>query len=225
MINLKAKKKINSVEELEQQALKQLSSITGFLKQHPTFSIASFYLAISTLGLFYIFSLSRLFNINILPHLEISDYILAPIHYPLIILLFLIMAGGAWLGYTIEKKLRKYKKVENALNKANKPFYYLNPLFTYTAAAFAVIFYVIYVSSDLTHQDIIKQKNQAYTLSFAAITELNKEPITHLEKVQIIADTVKYLWVYDEHQNIHAIPQKNIASLIPIKESKDKDSK
>jgi len=222
MVKATSSKKITSYNELEQQASIEFSYVKDFLKQHITFSIALFYLTISAFGLAYIYLLSRIFKINILPHLEISDYILAPIHYPLIIIFVALIALGTWIGLLVEKQLRKNKKVTKVYDKINKPLYYFNPLFGYTCGGLALVIIALDMSSEKTYDNIIAEKNQFYTLSFSSTVEINDTPVMNVGRVQIIADTVKYLWIYDKDKNIHAVPQKNIASLIPIKTTDNK---
>ena len=224
MTNTVPQKKIASLSEFEQKALQQFNSALTFLKNHSTFSITLIYLFLSIVGLVHLIILSNFFDINILPHLEISDFILAPIRSPLVIVFFLIISIGGWLGQKLELKLRKKKKVEKVYNKINKPFYSFNPLITYSIIISLLAFVSLNMSSELTYENIIEEKTQHYNISLTAQVELKSNQVEHLADVQIIADTVKYLWIYiNDSGQIHAIPQKSIASLIPIM-NKDKSN-
>ena len=73
----------------------------------------------------------------------------------------------------------------------------------------------------MAYDDVIDNKKQRYTVALSTKTYVNGKPVEQLQQIQIIADTVKYLWVYlNENEELHAIPQKNIATLIPITTNK-----
>ncbi len=226
MTNTNLPNKITSLTEFENKAIQQFNNVLNFLKNHPTFSITLVYLMLSCIGLVHLVLLSNYFNIDILPHLEISDVILAPVRYPLIVIFFLLISAGGWLGQKLELRLRKKKRYEMVYNKMNKPFYRFNPLITYSIVGLVVVFVSLDMTSDLTHNNIIKEKTQHYDVSFSNQVLIKNNQVEHLTKAQVIADTVKYLWIYvKEDEQIHAIPQKNIVSLVPVLNENENNQK
>lgn len=203
--------------EFQQKAKLQALDALSFLKNHPTFSITLFYLFISVFGICYLYLVSQAFNIEILPHIEFTDFILAPIHYPNLTILSIIMCSSMWLGLLFENRYRDKKFYKLTFNVLNKPFYKLNPLTTYVCLGLMLISMALIQTAESNHRKIVGERTQHYNVSFANEVNVSGDKVNHLENVQIIADSVKYVWVYiAQTEQIHAIPQKNVASLIPV---------
>lgn len=216
MTSLLATKKYHSLKEYENKAKGQLNGCLSFLKSHPTLSLTLIYLFISCFGLVYLYALFAKYQINILPHLEITDFALAAIHYPTSIVLIIALVLFTWLAIKLELLLRKIKLFNKMNDKIALSYMFLNPIFFYSVIFLIAIFVTNLVSANETYKNIKENKNQNYTVTFSNQSEIAGQKVDKLDNIQIIADTYKYLWVYvNESKEIHAIPQKNINVLIP----------
>jgi len=216
MSSLFAAKKYKNYNDYEEKAKSQFSSCLSFLKKHPTLSISLIYLFISCFGLIYIYTLMAQFNIKILPHLEITDFTLAAIHYPKSFIFIGSAIAITWLSVKLEKITRKIKLYDRFNNILVRPFMILNPIFLYSILFLFFTLMINNASSKRTYNDIVENKSQMYTVMLSNQSDVSGQKTQQLDEVQIIADTVKYLWVYlKENEQVHAIPQKNINVLIP----------
>jgi len=216
MTSIFAARKYQKVEDYEEKAINQLSSCLSFLKNHPTLSFTLTYLFISCFGLIYINALLTKFSINILPHLEITDFTLAAVHYPTSIIAMSALAIFSWLAIKLELLLRKIKILNRISNKLALSYMFFSPIIFYSAVFLMAIFATNIFSANETYQKIIENKNQIYTVMLSNEIEISEHKTQQFDDVQIIADTHKYLWVYlKESKKVHAIPQKNITALLP----------
>jgi len=208
--------KYQTVDDYEDKAKKQFSLCLTFLQSHITLAMTLVYLLVSSFGLVYIYALMGHFKIDILPHLEISDFILAAIHYPTSFIFIFISGIAYWLFMKLDILMRKIKVYDRWNNLLSRPMMIFNPIYVYSLALVCIIFTVNIFSAEKSFNDINTLKTQIYTVMLMNEVELAKEKHTKLENVQIVADTVKYLWVYlNDSQKVHAIPHKNINVLIP----------
>ncbi|WP_448550017.1 hypothetical protein [Thalassotalea fusca] len=204
--------------EFEQQAKSQFLAVFSALKEHPTLSITCFYLLMSYLGLFYVSTLLGSFHVEVLTHLEVTDFFLAILHYPvtfIVCLVFFIVLKVCLIGDRILRRFVWYRRFNDTINK---PVLGLNPLAVYGGTIFVFLHLIIDISADIVERDIRNQKQHAFTVELANQVAINGTMHTQLNDVQVIADSSKYLWVYSGNtEKVLAVPHKNVATLTPLK--------
>ncbi|WP_019026021.1 hypothetical protein [Colwellia piezophila] len=190
-----------------------------YIKNNVAVFITILYLLGSIAGVIYLATLLNNFSVNVFQHIELTDFLLALLSHPVLVLTYTGFIMLVAIAYAIElkripdpKKPTLWLKIYHSINY---PIYLLNPIYS----IFSLLFLVLCIFSfSLAVSDSKKIKNkitQNYSLSLNEPIQQNK--LTLLVEVQIVTSTARNLFVYDNKQDkLLIIPQNNIAALIPI---------
>jgi len=210
--------KYRQLIEFEQQAKSQFLAFFRALKEHPTLSITCTYLLMSYLGLFYVSTLLGSFQIEVLAHLEVTDFFLAILHYPITFVVCLVFYLAIQVCLTGDKLLRRFVWYRRFNDTINKPVFGFNPLAVYSVAILVCLHMIIDISADIVERDIRDQKQRAFNVQLANQVTIDDRAYSLFTDVQIIADSSKYLWLYNGvTEKVLAVPHKNVATLTPVK--------
>ena len=214
---VKSRAPIRDVEAFEQQAKVELGQVIGFLKTHPTLSISTLYLLMSCIGLAYVVRLFSLFEVDILPHLELTDFVLASIHYPEFFIMSGMMILALSLALYLDRQWKKIGWVKRFFNVINRPFFSFNPLLTYLLLTVMLIAIAIDGGTGKEAREYREQRKQGYHIVLNTPVNHDGRQVAVINRGQILADTTKYLWIYEQAGGqIYAIPFKNLATLTPL---------
>ncbi|RVU35519.1 hypothetical protein EOE67_13030 [Rheinheimera riviphila] len=192
-----------------------LRSGQRFIIRHPSMLLTLAYLLCSMLGMLFVIKLSGRFDFDILPYLELTDFMLAALTHPWVLLnvvgWILLFVAAFWIDRFARKRLEWYalwseKYYENDKFKFYFPMFAVTPLlFLYNSA--------ISESTDLA-KSIKAGQQRGFQLSLInPVQDVVKT--MQLDQVQIIARTSSYLFVYHQQQ-VKVIPHANIAVLLPL---------
>ena len=213
----KGRAPIRDIDAFEQQAKTELGQVLSFLKAHPTLSISTVYLLMSCIGLAYVVRLFSLFEVDILPHLELTDFVLASMHYPEFFVMSGVILLTIFLMLYLDRQWKKIARVKRFFNIINRPFFSLNPLLTYLSLALMMVAIAIDGSTGKEARDYRKELKQGYRIVLNTPVTQGGRQVAEIARGQILADTTKYLWVYEQaSRQIYAIPFKNLATLSPL---------
>jgi hypothetical protein len=186
-----------------------------FIIRHPSMLLTLAYLLCSMLGMLFVIKLFVRFDFDILPYLELTDFMLAALTHPWVLLnvvgWILLFVAAFWIDRFARRRLDWYalwseKYYENDKFKLYFPLFAITPLlFLYNSA--------IGESTDLA-KSIKAGQQRGFQLSLINPVQ-DAVKTMQLDQVQIIARTSSYLFVYHQEQ-VKVIPHANIAVLLPL---------
>lgn len=193
-----------------------------YIKNNVAVFITILYLLGSFAGVIYLATLLNNFSVDVFHHIELTDFLLALVSHPSLVLTYTFFIMVIAIAYTIElkrmpelKKPTLWKKIYHGFSY---PAYFLNPLYSIFIALLLTLCFLSF-SMAMSDSKTIKDKTtQSYSLSLNEPIQQNKTAI--LAEVQIVTSTARNLFIYDNKQNkLLIIPQNNIAALVPIIET------
>lgn len=206
---------VSAIDDYELQALKDFDRLRKYSLREPAIVLSTLYLITSLAGFLHLFFLLERFNVDVLPHLELTDFLLGAIYYPTMFLYFIGFILLALVCFYMDRLCRHKFAAYARLSLKHYDQLYNFRLSTMIGILVAIY---IFVSADLeaanNHTRLISDTEIGYTLHMAEPTLLGEEKRTHLPDVRLIANLSKYLWVYDPaHQATYAIPIDSVVAL------------
>lgn len=198
---------------------KDLLVMQHCIKNNIAVFITLLYILGSFAGVIYLATLLDNFSVDVFHHIELTDFLLALVSHPSLVLTYTGFIMIVAIAYAIElkripdpKKPTLWLKVYHCINY---PVYLLNPIYSIFSALLLVLC-IFSFSLAVSDSERIKDKiTQRYSLSLNDPIQQNKTAL--LAEVQIVTSTARNLFVYDNKQDkLLIIPQNNIAALIPI---------
>jgi len=194
-----------------------------YIKNNVAVFITLLYLLGSFSGVIYLATLLNNFSVDIFHHIELTDFLLALVSHPALVLTYTFFIMVIAIAYAIElkrmpelKKPTLWKKIYHGFNY---PVYFLNPLYSIFSVLLLTLCFLSFSMAVSDSKRIKNKRTQSYSLSLNDPIQQNKTAL--LAEVQIVTSTARNLFVYDNKQNkLLIIPQNNIAALVPIIETK-----
>ncbi len=202
-------------ELYDAQVNSMLRRFGRFLLRHPSIMLTFGYLLCSMLGMLFAIRLFAQFDFAILPYLELSDYMLAALSHPWILLNVAGWLLFSWVLLGIDRYARRrIRWYAQCLDNYYKPalFHYYNFMFISIPLLFlyteAIDESLLLASKIKAYQAPMFQVSLIYPVQDTAKT-------LQLNQVQVIARTSSYLFLYFRGQ-IKVIPHANVAALLPL---------
>ena len=73
---------LDKAAEYEQRAVEDFSRLFRYAKKEPALLLTGLYFVLSFAGLLHLYLLMNNFNVNVLPHLELTDFLLGAVYFP-----------------------------------------------------------------------------------------------------------------------------------------------
>lgn len=196
-----------------------LLAIQHYIKNNVTVFLTILYLLGSFSGIIYLATLLSSFSVNVFQHIELSDFLLALVANPRLILMYTFFILIVAFSYSWQLKRIPDPKKPTFLQKIyhgfSYPFYLLNPTYSIGTVLIVMLCFYSFILAQADSERIKDQITQRYSLSLNDPIQQNKT--TLLTEVQIVTSTARNLFVYDNKQEkLLIIPQNNIAALIPF---------
>ena len=209
---------IEAASKYYNQLNNDLKAVKKYIHNNFGVFLTILYLLGSLSGVVYLYVLLNNFSVDIFNFIEISDFLLALISNFLLITLYttIIVLTAIYLNWRSghmpdPSKTTVLKKLYYGFGY---PFYLLKP--SYSLMLFLALIISTYPTM-LAHshsKDIINERTMNYHLSLNYPIAQSK--VTQLQNVQIVASTMRNLFVYDNKQDeLLIISQENISALIP----------
>ncbi|KYL35373.1 hypothetical protein A2I98_07520 [Pseudoalteromonas agarivorans] len=209
---------IEAASKYYNQLNNDLKAVKKYIHNNFGVFLTILYLLGSLSGVVYLYVLLNNFSVDIFNFIEISDFLLALISNFLLITLYttIIVLTAVYLNWRSghmpdPSKTTVLKKLYYGFGY---PFYLLKP--SYSLMLFLALIISTYPTM-LAHshsKDIINERTMNYHLSLNYPIAQSK--VTQLQNVQIVASTMRNLFVYDNKQDeLLIISQENISALIP----------
>lgn len=185
----------------------QLRNCLDLCLRSPGFALSLFYLTAGFAGLLFNVALLESFGLDVLPYLEITDLLLAPLHYPqmllymlLSLLLFVLIAGlGLWQSYRGGKPKQTH----------NFGWLIWPILLTYLVLA-------ALVPAKQRIEELRQGQQISYRMQLVYPHQVvNGKSVTLLPAVQLISRTSVY-WFVRQGSEVLIVPHANIATLQPL---------
>lgn len=204
------------------RAFEDLHSLAGYFGQHPTLGISVLYLSLSTFGLFYLMQFFTRFSVDIIQHLEVTDFMLAAFHHPMSVVISVAFGLLMWMSNEIDKSMRKIKGYGKVIDAANKPFLKLPPLLLYGGVALICISVGVDFAAAREAKRFKENEVSGYNLHLSK--PLHGDGQDTFMNIQVLSDTSKLLWIRDpETKKLYAVPQYHVAALTPIVEKEESE--
>ena len=212
---------LDLIEKYEKQLLIDFQRLKQYVRQEPAVVLSGLYLLTSLAGLLHLFFLLERFSVNILPHLELSDFLLGAIYYPNIFLYFFGFMLAVVMLILVDRWIRKrvslYRKL---LLKTPESFYAIPLSVMMGLMSFLYLYNASVIEAKNNYHDIVTPNTANFTLHFEAPTLLGDREITVLSSVKLIADLSKHLWIYDPSvQEVYALPHDSVVVMEVLPES------
>ena len=210
----------------EQQLAGQLRRLGRYFHREPAMALTLIYLITSMVGLLQIILLLDNFDINVMPHLELTDLMLAAVHHPLVMFYYLSFLLAIAAGFYLDKKLlRRWPLYCRWVDR-----YYEKSRLDRSLGFLALVMVGYMGLAALLgsgHQSRAIRDGQlpGYRADLAGPVMLGDQPVSQLVNVQVIANLSKYLWLYDSKTNqVVMVPHESLLLLTPQPLSGAKDS-
>lgn len=202
----------------QDDARRDISRLVAFLKKEPAIALTICYFTLCFIGITYLGVLFYLFDINIFPHFELSDFVLGAIHYPLTLLTFGLLIGGLILFVKLEAclidRFEIFKRIANYYYQYSR---WLSFTLLISIASLSYLILAALVQAETSHKRIVSQQEPRYNLTLSATVNVQGKPEKVLKDIQIVANLSKYLWAYhDKSQQIYMIAHESLLLMEPI---------
>ncbi|HWM93922.1 MAG TPA: hypothetical protein VN493_24405 [Thermoanaerobaculia bacterium] len=184
---------------------------SGLVREHPGLLLTAAYVLLTLTGLSYEFWLFRYFRITIVEYVETSDFLLAVLREPLVILLAFLPLLLVWffirLGAWMRVKFPRYAEWER--KREGKP--YNSPAFRTAQWSFFVLVYAflfIQIYAERVADRIKAGQGRQVQVELVSGTAL---PPTSL----LLGTTAKFVFVYlPVEKKTHIIPIENVSRMV-----------
>jgi hypothetical protein len=196
-----------------------LIAIQHYIKNNVAVFITILYILGSFAGVIYLATLLNSFSVDVFNHIELSDFLLALVANPTLVLMYTFFIFTVAFSYIWQLKRIPDPKKPTLLQKfyhgAFYPFLLINPTYSIATVLLVVLCIYPFLLAGKVSERIKDKITQPYSLSLNDPIQQNKT--TLLDEVQIVTSTARNLFVYDNKQEkVLIIPQNNIAALEPI---------
>lgn len=191
-----------------------LVALRQYASTQPALVISLSYLLCSALGLLFIATLFHKFGFNVLPYLELSDYLLAALNQPSILLRFAV----CMLAFVVVVKLdrlayARYPTYAELSERYYLPQYMSWLLLLIVAVPLSFLAFTATAEAHNNYKNIQAGLGARYQLSLIYPVQ-DAAKTLKFEQAQLIARTGSYLFIWHEQQ-IKVVPNANVAALIP----------
>ena len=228
---MKDKEEIQELDraaQYEQKALDDFRRVLRYAKKEPALVLTALYFFLTFAGLMHLFALLDKFNVNVLPHLELTDFLLGAVYFPrmflyyggLVILILSLFVVERWS----RNKFRAYRRYSNTHYKS----LYSSSLST-MILLLAVMYLWVAVKIEATNnfKQVINSQNAVFNLHFTDPTRIGGEISKQLNDVQVIANLSKHLWVFDAaKRQVYMLPHDSVVALealVDVDKAEDSD--
>lgn len=206
--------------ELQDRQLSDLMRTSASLfRNHPSLVLSSLYLLASALGLLFTVALLSEFQFNVLPYLEITDFLLAAVAYPETILVLLLAFAALYIVFSIDRVCRqRFPRYARAAEWSFAKTTAIPPKVALGICLVAYVYMAGTTRAPAVAEGIKQHKSAEFSLSLIYPMNPGGKETRMLQPVQLISRTSGYLVLYYEKQ-VMLIPHANVAAFVPLEKS------
>ena len=185
----------------------QFQRCVGLCVRSPGFALSLLYLTAGFAGLLFNVALLASFGLDVLPYLELTDLLLAPLHYPQMLLYLL----GSLLLFVLIAALGLWQSYRNGKPRIAHGYGWL---------IWPILLIYLVLAALVPAKQRIKDLRQGQQVSYRMQLVyphqvVNGKGVTLLAAVQLISRTSVY-WFVRQGSELLIVPHANVATLQPL---------
>jgi len=202
----------------EQSIKSDIKKTLSYIYKEPAIVLSILYLSVSIIGISYLSFVFFFFDLNILSHIELTDFVLGAIHYPKTLLIFVgqlsFLLFVVKIDSIIKNKSHRYRRF---LNKYHKRIPSSPPLLAYTIAILIYLISAAFLQAKVTYKDLLANQSAKFNVQLGNPIISENMKLTSLKDVQVIANLSKHLWLYQGINNrVFVLPHESVLMITPI---------
>ena len=201
----------------EHQKSKDISNVYSYIYREPAIVLTALYLCISLTGISYLALVLYGFGINVLPHVELTDFVLSAIHYPKTLAISLLFFALLILSSIVESYLgRKWLLTQRLLNQYHKRAKHKKPFLLFVSLIILYSAIAAFLQADKAIAALKTGTQAQFNVQLATSLKIEDKKTNELNNVQIVANLSKHLWLYQSSsEQIFMIAHENVLMLSP----------
>lgn len=187
-----------------------------FAKENPSLALTLVYLAMSLMGLLFQVSLLSKFGLNVLPYLEISDFLLSALTHPEVVALLAFMLVVLVGLFSFERWCRR-KILRYAISTeiSFQRWWVPQPLLWMPLMFMSYLIMAAWSNGHKLAKNIrTGEGSKLEVLLVYPIQQNNDQKVLKLQSAQLISRTASYLFIYHDNK-VKVLPHANVAALLP----------
>lgn len=189
-----------------------------FAKDNPSLALTLVYLAMSLMGLLFQTALLYRFGLNVLPYLEITDFLLSALTHPkvVVVLIFMLLIVAAFFSF--ERRFRRSNfKYAVSTESSFQRWWVPQPALWMSLLFLTYLIMAAWSNGNSFAKDIRAGKGNKLEIFLVypmPLKEQKQQKVQTLHHASLISRTASYLFVYHEDK-VKVLPHANIAALLP----------
>lgn len=195
-----------------------LQRCAQFAKDNPSLALTLVYLAMSLMGLLFQSALLYRFGLNVLPYLEITDFLLSALTHPkvVVVLLFMLLVVAAFFSF--ERRFRRTNfKYAVSTESSFQRWWVPQPALWMSLLFLTYLIMAAWSNGNSFAKDIRAGKGNKLEIFLVypmPLKEQKQQKVQTLHNASLISRTASYLFIYHEDR-VKVLPHANIAALLP----------
>jgi|GEM_PF-3209684 len=186
-----------------------------FASENPSLTLTLLYLAISLMGLLFQTTLLYRFGLNVLPYLEISDFLLAALTHPEVVMVLALMVSVFVTLLAFERHCRKKMfRYAQSTESSFQRWWIPQPTLWMPLMFISYLVMAAWSNGNKLAENIrIGEGNQLEILLIYPLPQKEQKVMT-LQGASLISHTASYLFVYHDDR-VKVLPHANVAAILP----------
>ena len=193
-----------------------LHRVSRLIKENPSLSLTMLYLLMSLMGLlFQTFVLYR-FGLNVLPYLEISDFLLSALTHPEVaaVLLFMVMFIVAVIS--LERWYRSKSLSYAVSTEASFARWWMpQPIVWMPALLLVYLILAAWSNGNEFAKNIRNGRGDQLDIMLIYPLDFAEQKMLQLRNASLISRTASYLFIFHQDR-VKVLPHANVAALLPV---------
>lgn len=197
-------------------AANQLMQRCGqFAKENPSLALTLLYLMMSLIGLLFQSALLYRFGLNVLPYLEITDFLLSALTHPKVVAVLIVMLLGVFAMFSFERRTRRNNFRYAVSTEASFQRWWVPKASLWMPLLFLIyLVMAAWVNGNKFAKDIRAGEGRKLEIQLVYPLQQNEQKTLLLQNASLISRTASYLFIYHEGR-VKVLPHANIAALLP----------
>ncbi|OBP16263.1 hypothetical protein A5320_02305 [Rheinheimera sp. SA_1] len=186
-----------------------------FASENPSLTLTLLYLAISLMGLLFQTTLLYRFGLNVLPYLEISDFLLAALTHPEVVLALALMVSVFVAAIAFERHCRsKIFRYAQSTETSFQRWWAPQPTLWMPLLLISYLVMAAWSNGNKLAKNIRADKGSKLEILLVYPMPQKELKTSTLQGASLISRTASYLFIYHENR-VKVLPHTNVAALLP----------
>ncbi|RVU35377.1 hypothetical protein EOE67_14470 [Rheinheimera riviphila] len=186
-----------------------------FASENPSLTLTLLYLAISLMGLLFQTTLLYRFGLNVLPYLEISDFLLAALTHPEVVLALALMVSVFVVAIAFERHCRsRIFRYAQSTEKNFQRWWSPQPTLWMPLLLISYLVMAAWSNGNKLAKNIRADEGSKLEILLVYPMPQKEQKTLILQGASLISRTASYLFIYHENR-VKVLPHSNVAALLP----------